>query len=58
MTEIKPRTITATSSVGAKPAAVRRRHPGDTQSALVLVLTMVATLVAVYDLFLLSFIAR
>jgi hypothetical protein len=57
MTELRPRPVTVTSSVGAKPRSVRR-HAGDTQSVLVLLLTMAATLVAVYDLFLLSFIAR
>ena len=57
MTELKSRPLAVRSPVAATPQPLRR-HPGDTQSVLVLLLSIAATLIAVYDLFLLTFIAR
>lgn len=52
-----------TMPVGARTTAATtrkqvRRRPGDTRSVLVVLLTIAATTVAVYDLFLLTLFAR
>jgi hypothetical protein len=57
VTQVKSAPVTARKTTGTTRAPVRR-HPGDTQSILVVLLTIAATAVAMYDLFLLTLIAR
>jgi hypothetical protein len=57
MTQAKsaPSAARNTAGAGRRPAT---RHLGDSQSMLVGLLSLVATAVAMYDLFLLAFLAR
>jgi hypothetical protein len=48
----------ATRTTAATTRKQVRRRPGDTQAVLVVALTIAATTVAVYDLFLLALVAR
>lgn len=55
----QPRTITvATRNTPAHTRGPARRRPGDTQSALVVLLTLAATAIAFYDLMLLALAMR
>jgi hypothetical protein len=51
-------TPVATRTAAAPIRKQVRRRPGDTQAVLVVALTIAATTVAVYDLFLLTLVAR